>query len=98
MKKYKFISTAERYKEAGCSEEALLDLYCLESRCEKLGVYLEEYRHIQPDGELFSESALKIISEQCSLHEYISELEDELFHLENGPIQKASLIFEEAQF
>jgi len=81
MKKSFFLSTAERYKAAGYPRESLNCLYYLESRCEKLGDFLEEFRHIQPDKRLFSPKAIGIIKELCQLSEWLGNLQDELVRL-----------------
>lgn len=74
MKKFDYFkSTIDCYKEANYSNEAMSHLYYLESRCERLGEYLNEYRYIQPDENLFSERSLKIISELHALEHMLYE-------------------------
>lgn len=64
-----------RFKEVGYSDQTIANLHHLESHCEHLGDFLEEYRWVQPDGKLFSETSLKIITELHYLEMTVFELE-----------------------
>ena len=83
MKKSFFLSTVERYKAAGYPRETLNCLHYLESRCERLGDFLEEFRHIQPDKRLFSAEAIGIIKELCELQEHLHRLEEVLIKMQS---------------
>ena len=52
---------SELYKEAGRSDEIVINLEWLESQNPCVETLLEGYRYLQPDGEMFSEDSLKII-------------------------------------
>ena len=79
MKKFNILkSTIERYKNLGYSEKTIECLIYLECRCENLGDFLEEYRHLQPDGKPFSEGILGIIKE---LHEIQVSLQEQYYEI-----------------
>ena len=78
-----FRSTIDRYREAGYSTQTIDNLHYLESRCEHLGDFLEDYRRLQPDGDVFSEESLAIIMELNDLKERIGWLEDTIANLQN---------------
>ena len=83
MNKYKALkSTIDRYRKAGYSDRAIVDLHYLESRCEHLEDLLESYRYVQPDDDLFSERSLEIIMELHGLEELVSGLEDGIHRLQ----------------
>lgn len=73
--------TMERYEAAGYPQESLRCLRYLESRCERLGDFLEEFRHIQPGNGLFSVGSIGIIKELCELREHLHRLEEALFEM-----------------
>jgi hypothetical protein len=73
----KFIS--EIYKEAGYSDEIVTNIEWWESQHPSVEILLEGYRYIQPDGELFSESSLKIIITLYDM-EYMLEAQKELIY------------------
>lgn len=76
-----FRSTIDFYRDLGYSEKTMGCLAYLESRCEKLREYLEDYRHLQPDGKPFSEGILGLIKELHELREDFYKLSGEIFNL-----------------
>ena len=79
-----FKSTVERYKAAGYSKESIQRLEELESCLENLGDYLEEYRHLQPFEDLFSESIIGLIWELHALKRGIDDIYDRIGTLKSS--------------
>lgn len=90
-------STIDRYRELEYSEKTVECLHYLESRCENLGDFLEEYRHLQSDGRLFHESLLGIIRELHGLREALYEQDDKIMQLQQqvGPVPETSVVWDE---
>ena len=92
-------SPIDRFKEAGYSDQTIANLHYLESHCEHFGDFLEEYRWVQPDGKLFSETSLKIILELHDLGMTIFELENVIENLRQPAEQsKDERVFDENAF
>jgi hypothetical protein len=64
----------DTYKGAGYSDEIIAYLEYLTSQHLCLVTVLENYRYIQPDGELFSEESLQIV---ITLHDIEAMLESQ---------------------
>ena len=92
--KLRFKTLTERYQEATYPEESIQSLQYLESRAGSLNDLLEGYRHLQPNGLLFSPQNIGIIKELHMLMEYVEsalqDLKDQqersLFRLRETPI------------
>jgi len=61
MKTSNWSKISELYKENGYSDEIIMNIEWMESQHPFTEDLLEEYRYVQPDGELFSEHSLEII-------------------------------------
>ena len=72
MRKPSWLNTLEDYKANGYSDEIIANIESLQSQDSFDSDLLEEYRYLQPDGDLFSERSLKII---IALHNIESRLE-----------------------
>ena len=70
-------STLKAYEEAKYPQETLESLAWLESSCEHLSDLLESYRHIQPDGKLFSVASIVKISRLHGLSQLFARHEEE---------------------
>jgi predicted nuclease with TOPRIM domain len=81
MKEVTLSRIVNLYKESGYSKEAIACLEYLESCTEHLGNLLEDYRHLQPDNKLFSESILGLVKELHFLKECIYKQEETIYQL-----------------
>lgn len=76
-------STVDYYKNLGYSKKTIECLHYLESRCEDLDEFLEEYRHLQPNRKPFHESILGIIKELHELRERLHEQYVEILQIKD---------------
>jgi hypothetical protein len=80
-----FERTVICYMKAGYSDKAISYLEYLESHCKRLCLLLEQYKYLQPEGELFSEKNIEIIVRLHDLYEKVSQEEEALI---DRPIQQ----------
>ena len=74
--------TIDRYIRAGYSDSTIERLHYLESHTERLDKFLEEYRHLQPEGGPFSEGTIGIIFELFNLEQVICNQQNELMFIQ----------------
>jgi hypothetical protein len=80
--------TLEEYRKAGRSSEAIFFLDRMKSHHSSLGGFLERYRYIQPDGELFSERSLRILMVLHDLENMIEDQQATLRDMDNLRIEQ----------
>lgn len=66
------------YLRGKYSNETLKTLGWLESCCENLNELLKSYRHLQPDGEAFSEETIERIAQLEALYSRLAYHEEEI--------------------
>jgi hypothetical protein len=90
-------SVADIYREAGLPEDIIINLECLEFLHPSVENLLEEYRYIQPDGELFSERSLRIIIRLHDMKNILESQREIMYSMESSLNELIQLIFRQGK-